>query len=81
MPLNEFYAPGVRLTATIVQEGQIRSQSIVLPVGNPSNQLKVQIQSDQTDYRPGQTASYNITTRDADAVREWQKRNGRTLFA
>jgi uncharacterized protein YfaS (alpha-2-macroglobulin family) len=64
VPLNEFYAPGVRLTATIVQEGQLRSQSITLPVQDQTNRLKVRVQSDRESYRPGEIASYSITTRD-----------------
>lgn len=40
------------------------SDNAILPLPDPSRRLQVDLKSDKTSYRPGETARYTLTTRD-----------------
>lgn len=68
VPVDALYFPSISIDATIVQEKHIYEEQARLSVRRDEPDLKVTVTPDREHYRPGDPASYTITTRD------WQGR-------
>lgn len=64
VPVSAAYFPSVELDVTILQDRQVYSQGVRLPVEREDRRLSVRVVPARDHYEPGQTASYTIETRD-----------------
>ncbi|MEO7718015.1 MAG: alpha-2-macroglobulin family protein [Capsulimonas sp.] len=62
LALSDF--PSVSVNVAIIQDHQLYEQQTRLPVQRADRKLQVSVTSDKKEYRPGDTASYTVTTRD-----------------
>jgi len=65
-PIKKDYAPGVYLKVCFVSKGTFRSGQELLKVPVTDKFLDIEIDSDRGMYQPGETAIYNIKTKDQD---------------
>ncbi|MEO7992971.1 MAG: MG2 domain-containing protein, partial [bacterium] len=62
LPIVPEYAPNASVVVTIVKDKELFTAQRRVGVDLSFRKLNIAIASDQTDYRPGSTATYTITT-------------------
>ncbi|MBI2265125.1 MAG: alpha-2-macroglobulin, partial [Armatimonadetes bacterium] len=65
LPITGDFMPNIYVAAAIPWAGRLVQGSRVLPVPARDKFLSVQILPDRSEYKPGETASYQIITRDS----------------
>ena len=63
IPLSLSDFPSVSVNVAIIQDHQLYEQQTRLPVQRDDRNLQVSVTSDKKEYRPGDTATYTVTTR------------------
>ena len=65
-PIEAAHAPGLTVSVISVEKnGHITSNQVALQVPDTAHKLNLQIQAGQAEYRPGQTATLQLTVTDA----------------
>lgn len=59
------YAPNTWVSATAVSDGVMQTASREIAVDDPDTSLVVEISPNKAEYRPGETATFTISARDA----------------
>lgn len=65
IPVEETWAPGIRLLAASIEDGRIASATHSVEVTAQENRLKVAISPDASELEPGTTAEVRVTVTDA----------------
>ncbi len=65
VPLVAAYEPNVEVRAALVRKGELTASSLTLRVPPKHRRLQVILAPDKERYQPAETATYTITTRDA----------------
>jgi uncharacterized protein YfaS (alpha-2-macroglobulin family) len=66
LPIEAAYAPNTFVNVTVVSGGIMQAASAEVVLDDPSTSLTVEIQPNKTQYRPGETATFLVTTRDSN---------------
>ncbi len=64
LPITAGYFPSVQVSVLIVMDKHIYDQEAQLPVYRDEDKLQVTVQPSSDKYKPGESASYTVTTRD-----------------
>ncbi|MGV3722303.1 MAG: alpha-2-macroglobulin family protein [Actinomycetota bacterium] len=64
-PIKKGYEPNVYVTACYVVDREFVTNQVLIRVDPKDHRLKVTVESDREEYRPGDTATYRIKTFDA----------------
>ncbi|BDI29589.1 hypothetical protein CCAX7_16400 [Capsulimonas corticalis] len=65
VPLTLADYPSVSVNVAVIQDHQLYEQQTRLPVRRDDRKLAVLVTSDKPQYRPGDTATYTVSTRDS----------------
>lgn len=66
LPVEAAYAPNTFVAVTVVSGGIMQAAAAEIVLDDPSAALVVEIQPNKAQYRPGETATFLVTTRNAD---------------
>ena len=64
IPIKQEYSPGVYLKVSFISNGRYVSGQKFIPVAEENRYINVEIDTDKEIYSPGETAVYEIKTRD-----------------
>lgn len=62
LPVRKEYMPGVAIRLTLIHDGNLLTSSDDLAVPARDKELTIKISPDHDNYRPGDTATYRVTT-------------------
>lgn len=62
IPIKSQFAPGVHLTAHLMNSNLLSQGEVYVPVTDQGHQLKLAVSRDQVEYRPGSSAKLQVET-------------------
>ncbi len=64
VPVRAEYAPNVYVAIHVRRKNEVQSRTLELPVAGVRHDLAIRLEADRSEYRPGDSATMHIETRD-----------------